>query len=48
MHDDGATRFVEVGAGKVLSGLVRRTLGREVETLAFGTTDDLESVKRDA
>jgi [acyl-carrier-protein] S-malonyltransferase len=45
MHEDGATHFVEVGAGKVLTGLVRRTLGRDVETTTFGTTDDLENVK---
>lgn len=45
MHEDGATRFVEVGAGKVLTGLVRRTLGRDVEAIPFGTTDDLENVK---
>ncbi len=41
MHADGADRFVEVGAGKVLSGLVKRTLGREVETAAAGTAEDI-------
>lgn len=44
MQEDGATRFVEVGAGKVLTGLVRRTLGRDVETAAFGTAADLEEL----
>lgn len=43
MHRSGATRFVEVGAGKVLSGLVKRTLGRDVETLSFSSAADLES-----
>lgn len=41
MHEDGATRFVEVGAGRVLQGLVRRTLGREVEAAGAGTPDEI-------
>lgn len=44
MQADGATRFVEVGAGNVLTGLVRRTLGRDVETATAGTADELESL----
>lgn len=44
MHGAGATKFVEVGAGKVLSGLVKRTLGRDVETMSFSSAADLESV----
>ena len=44
MHRDGAERFVEVGAGRVLSGLVRRTLGRDVETLQAGTAEECEAV----
>lgn len=43
MQRDGATKFVEVGAGKVLSGLVKRTLGRDVETHSFSSAADLES-----
>ena len=42
MHAEGARRFVEVGPGKVLSGLARRTLGREVETLQAGKAEELE------
>jgi [acyl-carrier-protein] S-malonyltransferase len=42
MHAAGAERFVEVGAGRVLSGLVRRTLGREVDVTQAGTADSLE------
>ncbi|MEX0994136.1 MAG: ACP S-malonyltransferase [Balneolaceae bacterium] len=34
MHRDGATRFVEVGPGKVLQGLVKRTL-KDVEIEGF-------------
>ena len=43
MQTDGASRFVEVGAGRVLSGLIKRTLGREIETAAFGKANDLET-----
>lgn len=45
MHRDGAERFVEVGAGRVLSGLVRRTLGRDVEALQAGTAEECEAVE---
>ena len=40
MRADGAERFVEAGPGRVLSGLVRRTLGRGVETLSIGSAAD--------
>lgn len=42
MQRDGIDHYVEVGAGKVLAGLVKRTLGRDVETRTFGTKEDLE------
>lgn len=41
MEAAGATSFVEVGAGKVLSGLAKRCVSREAETSAFGTATDL-------
>jgi [acyl-carrier-protein] S-malonyltransferase len=40
----GATTFVEVGPGKVLSGLVKR-IEREAATAAFGQPGDLEGVR---
>jgi len=45
MHRDGAMRFVEVGAGRVLSGLVRRTLDRNVDTLQAGTAEECAAVE---
>ena len=44
MQRDGAERYVEVGAGKVLSGLVKRTVGRDTATLQAGKSDDFEKL----
>jgi len=44
MHAAGAGRFVEVGAGRVLTGLTRRTLGQGVETATADTADDAASL----
>jgi len=44
MQADGASRFVEVGAGNVLRGLVGRTLGDDVETAGAGTPDEIEAL----
>jgi len=41
MHEDGATRFVEVGTGDVLQGLVGRTLDG-VEAMGAGTPEEIE------
>jgi [acyl-carrier-protein] S-malonyltransferase len=43
MHEDGATRFVEVGTGQVLQGLVGRTL-EDVETMGAGTPEEIEGL----
>jgi [acyl-carrier-protein] S-malonyltransferase len=40
----GVTTYVEVGPGKVLSGLVRK-IHREATVLAFGTPDDLAAIE---
>jgi len=42
MHEQGIDRFVEVGPGKILSGLVKRILDRNTATEQAGTVDDLE------
>ena len=44
MRAGGADRFVEVGAGNVLAGLVKRTLGRDVETATAGKADELAAL----
>jgi len=43
MISNDVTTFVEVGPGKVLSGLVRR-IDKNVTTLSIGTSDDVEKV----
>jgi [acyl-carrier-protein] S-malonyltransferase len=44
MQDEGVSAFVEVGTGRVLSGLVRRTLGREVSAIQAGVLKDFEAL----
>jgi len=44
MKETGADRFLEVGSGKVLTGLVRRTLGRDTESAHAGTYEDMQNL----
>lgn len=44
MQRDGASVFSEIGPGNVLSGLVRRTLGRDVEAIQVGAAGEIEAV----
>ncbi len=46
MAEMGATRYVEVGTGAVLSGLVRRTLGRDAVTAQAGTSAQIDALDR--
>lgn len=41
MHNDGFTKFIELGPGQVLQGLVKRTL-ENVEILGYDKFDDLQ------
>lgn len=47
MAGSGVTRFVEIGAGKVLSGLVKR-IAPEASAESVGTPDDVARLKADA
>ena len=40
IQQNGVTRFIELGTGKVLSGLVKRTL-KDVEIISIETADDI-------
>lgn len=42
MAEAGVTRFIELGTGKVLSGLVKRTL-KDVEIISVETAEDIEA-----
>ena len=42
MAENGVTRFAEVGAGKVLTGMAKR-IAPDAEAVALNTPDDLES-----
>lgn len=44
MKKDGTLKLLEVGPGKVLSGLVRR-IDKEIEVINFSEASDLDSVK---
>jgi [acyl-carrier-protein] S-malonyltransferase len=43
MQADGVEMFLETGPGRVLSGLVKRTLGRRVPTAQAGTAEEIKS-----
>jgi len=44
MVTNGITRFIEVGPGKVLAGLIKR-INKEVEIISAGTVEDIESIR---
>ena len=44
LRDNGVTTFIEIGPGKVLTGLVKRTFA-EAEVMNIGTLEELEELK---
>lgn len=44
MLENGVSKQLEVGAGKVLTGLIRR-MDKQIEAAAFGGPDDIEGAK---
>ena len=44
MAGQGVTRFVEIGAGKVLAGLVKR-IAEGASAISVGTPADVEAFK---
>ena len=44
MTQNGTTNFIEIGPGKVLSGLVKR-IDREVKVSAINTEEDINKFK---
>jgi [acyl-carrier-protein] S-malonyltransferase len=44
LASEGVTTYVEVGAGTVLTGLVRK-IDRDAKAVNFGTPDDLAQVE---
>jgi [acyl-carrier-protein] S-malonyltransferase len=44
LRDNSVTRFVELGPGRVLSGLIRR-IDREAETVAVDSLEKLGELK---
>ncbi|ADM10298.1 acyl-carrier-protein S-malonyltransferase [Parvularcula bermudensis HTCC2503] len=44
MAEDGTETFIEVGPGKVLSGLVKR-IAKSATALSFGEPDDIETLR---
>jgi [acyl-carrier-protein] S-malonyltransferase len=43
LDSDGATSYIEIGSGRVLSGLVKQILGMETDVVAADTAPKLEN-----
>ncbi len=45
MKEDGVEQYYEVGAGRILAGLLKRTLGREITCISAGTTEQIQGIE---
>ena len=43
MIDKGINQFIEIGPGKVLSGLVKR-INKEVEVISINNEEDIKNI----
>ena len=44
MIDSGTSQFIEIGPGKVLSGLIKR-INKDVKVSAINTEEDINLIK---
>ena len=43
MIDEGVDNFIEIGPGKVLTGLIKR-INKQVKTISINSEDDIKSI----
>ena len=46
MSSEGVTNYIEIGPGKVLSGMVKRTI-KNVKSFSINSITDIESLKNE-
>ena len=46
MFDEGVLNFIEIGPGKVLSGMVKRTL-KDVNCFSINSITDIKNLKNE-
>ena len=44
MVDNGVKKFIEIGPGKVLTGLIKR-INKNVESISINNEDDIKKIK---
>ena len=46
MHDNGVKNFIEIGPGKALTGMIKRTI-KEVNCFSINSITDIEKLKNE-